>query len=72
LNEASQVIPFNEDHRRPTKAVSPALLKAAGHDSAKAAEILIDAPRKDAHARIWIKRLAASRRSVLTRIITSG
>ncbi len=42
-----------------------AMLKAAGHDPAKAAEILIDAQRKDAHARIWIKTLAASRRSVL-------
>jgi hypothetical protein len=41
------------------------MLKAAGHDSAKAAEIVIDAQRKDAHARIWIKTLAASRRSVM-------
>ena len=40
-----------------------ALLKAAGHDAAKAAEILIDAQRKDAHARIWIRTIAASRRS---------
>ena len=40
-----------------------AMLKAAGHDSAKAAEIVIDAQRKDAHARIWIKTLAASRRT---------
>jgi hypothetical protein len=42
-----------------------ALLKAAGHDSAKAAEILRDAQRNDTHARIWIKVIAASRRSVL-------
>ncbi len=42
-----------------------ALLKAAGHDPAKAAEILLDAQRKDAHARIWIRTIAASRRSVL-------
>ena len=42
-----------------------ALLKAAGHDAAKAAEIVIDAQRKDAHARIWIRTIAASRRSVL-------
>jgi hypothetical protein len=41
------------------------MLKAAGHDSAKATEIVIDAQRKDAHARIWIKTLTASRRSVM-------
>jgi hypothetical protein len=40
------------------------MLKAAGHDPAKAAEILIDAQRQDAHARIWIKTLAASRQHV--------
>jgi hypothetical protein len=38
-----------------------ALLKAAGHDSAKAAEILRDARCNDAHARTWIKTIAASR-----------
>jgi hypothetical protein len=42
-----------------------ALLKAAGHDSMKATEILRDARYNDAHARIWIKAIAASRRSVL-------
>jgi hypothetical protein len=42
-----------------------ALLKAAGHDAIKAAEIVIDAQRKDLHARIWIRTIAASRRSVL-------
>ena len=40
------------------------LLKAAGHDPARAAEILRAAKRKDSHARIWIKTLARSRRSV--------
>jgi hypothetical protein len=44
------------------------LLRAAGHDPAKAAEILRDARRKDAHARVWIKTIAASRRSVLPNI----
>jgi hypothetical protein len=43
-----------------------ALLMAAGHDSAKAAEILFDARCKDIHARVWIKTIAASRRSLLT------
>jgi hypothetical protein len=42
-----------------------ALLKGAGHDPAKAAEIQMDARRKDAHARIWIKTIAGSRQSVL-------
>jgi hypothetical protein len=42
-----------------------ALLRAAGHDAAKAAEILSDAEHKDDHARIWIKTIADSRRSVL-------
>jgi hypothetical protein len=42
-----------------------AMLKAADHDPTKAAEILIYAKRKDAHARIWIKTLAASLRRVL-------
>jgi hypothetical protein len=36
------------------------LLKAR-HDPAKAAEILRDAKRKEAHARIWIKTHARSR-----------
>jgi hypothetical protein len=38
-----------------------ALLEAAGHDPAKAAEILFDAQRKDLHARTWIAAIAASR-----------
>ena len=42
------------------------LLKAAGHDSAMASEILRDARCKDLHARVWIKTIAASRRSVLS------
>ena len=42
-----------------------ALLKAAGHDAAKAAEIVSDAQRKDDHARAWIKAIVASRRPVL-------
>jgi hypothetical protein len=57
----------NESHRMTDEIRFPriyAMIKAAGHDSAKAAEILIDAQRKDAHARIWIKALAAARRSV--------
>jgi hypothetical protein len=36
-----------------------ALLKAAGHDAAKAAEIVNDAQDKDAHARAWIKAVLA-------------
>jgi hypothetical protein len=43
-----------------------ALLKAAGHDSAKATEILRDALCNDTHARSWIKVIAASRWSVLS------
>lgn len=39
-----------------------ALLRAVGHDAAKAAEIVSDAQRKDAHARAWIKVIVASRR----------
>jgi hypothetical protein len=42
-----------------------ALLRAAGHDAAEAAEIVSDAERKDDHARAWIKAIVASRRSVL-------
>jgi hypothetical protein len=42
-----------------------AMLRAAGHDPAKAAEILNDAKRKDDHARAWIGAIAASRRSVI-------
>jgi hypothetical protein len=42
-----------------------ALLMTAGHDEAKTAEILMDALRKDSDARIWIRTIAASRRSVL-------
>jgi hypothetical protein len=34
-----------------------ALLNAAGHDPAKAAEILLDAKRRDTHARAWIGAL---------------
>jgi hypothetical protein len=58
----------NEDHRMTDRIHFPrifALLKAAGHDAVKAAEIVIDAQRKDLHARIWIRTIAASRRSVL-------
>jgi hypothetical protein len=40
-----------------------ALLKAAGHDAALAAEIVNDAQHKDAHARAWIKAVFATRRS---------
>jgi hypothetical protein len=40
-----------------------AMLKAAGHDPAKAAEILLDARRNDLHARSWIGVIAASRRT---------
>jgi hypothetical protein len=42
-----------------------ALLRAAGHDAAQAAEIVSDAQRKDDHARAWIKAIVASRRPVL-------
>jgi hypothetical protein len=47
-----------------------ALLKAAGHDPAKAAEILLDAQRNDLHARTWIAAIAACRwrRPAMTRI----
>jgi hypothetical protein len=37
-------------------------LRAAGHDPAQAAEILLDAQRKDAHARAWIKTVLAYER----------
>jgi len=41
------------------------MLKEAGHDAAKAAEILLDAQRKDDHARAWIKAaLAYERRNL--------
>jgi len=42
-----------------------AILKAAGCVPAGASEIVIGARRKDAHARLWLKALAASRRPVL-------
>jgi hypothetical protein len=47
-----------------------ALLTAAGHDPAEAAEILLDAQRNDFHARTWIAGIAASRwrRPAMTRI----
>jgi hypothetical protein len=47
-----------------------ALLNAAGHDPAEAAEILLDAQRNDLHARTWIAAIAASRwrRPARTRI----
>jgi hypothetical protein len=38
------------------------MLTAAGHDPAKAAEILLDAQRKDNHARAWIKAVLACER----------
>jgi hypothetical protein len=37
-------------------------LRAAGHDPAKATEILLDAKRKDNHARAWIKAVLAYER----------
>lgn len=42
-----------------------AILKAAGHVPADASEIVIGARRKDAHACLRFKALAASRRCVL-------
>jgi hypothetical protein len=39
------------------------LLRARGHCPPKAAEILIDVKRKDAHARQWAKALRANRES---------
>jgi hypothetical protein len=38
------------------------MLRAAGHDPAKAAEILVDAQSKDDHARAWIKAVIAYER----------
>jgi hypothetical protein len=38
------------------------VLRAAGHDPANAAEILLDARRKDNHARPWIKAVLAYER----------
>ena len=38
------------------------MLRAAGHDPALAAEILLDAKRKDDHARMWIKAVLAYER----------
>jgi hypothetical protein len=63
----------NEDHLMTDEIRFPritALLNAAGHDPAKAAEILRDAQRDDLHARAWIGAIAASRwrRPAMTRI----
>ena len=65
LNEgpAQQSNGRNEDHRMTDEdRFSPIyrLLRARGHSPAKAAEILIDVKRKDAHARQWTKVLRAS------------
>lgn len=52
-------------HSGPVEIAFPriyAMLKAAGHDPAKAAEILLDARWNDPHARMWIVAIAASRR----------
>jgi hypothetical protein len=38
------------------------MLKEAGHYPALAAEILLDAQRKDNHARAWVKTVLASER----------
>ena len=38
------------------------LLKRAGHGAARAAEIILDAQRGDAWAKLWIFRLFAQRR----------
>jgi hypothetical protein len=41
------------------------MLRAGGHDPAKATEILLDAQRKDDHARAWIKAVHAYERRSL-------
>ena len=38
-----------------------AMLKAYGHDPAKAAEIILDAQRHDAHALAWIRIIRSHR-----------
>jgi hypothetical protein len=38
------------------------MLRAAGHDPALATEILLDAQRKDDHARAWIKAVLSYKR----------
>jgi hypothetical protein len=63
----------NEDHLMTDEIRFPhitALLTAAGHDPAEAAEILLDAQRNDLHARTWIAAIAGSRwrRPAMTRI----
>jgi hypothetical protein len=41
----------------------PLRLRVPGHEPAQAAEILLDAKRKDDHARAWIKAVLAYERS---------